>query len=88
VIAEMKRAGIGTSVHWMPLHMHPYYRPGPGRDSSDFPCATTVYPGLISLPLYPEMTDGEVESVCQTLKDIIARSRVAVPVTGLPVLQH
>jgi perosamine synthetase len=78
VISEMKSAGIGTSVHWMPLHMHPYYREKLGYEPSDCPCSAAIYPELVSLPLYPDMTAEEVEYVCRTLKEIIGRSRVAV----------
>ncbi len=78
VIDELKRAGIGASVHWMPLHMHPYYRVTLGCKPSDCPRAAAIYPQLVSLPLYPDMTAAEVEQVCTTLKDIIAHSRRAV----------
>jgi dTDP-4-amino-4,6-dideoxygalactose transaminase len=79
VISEMKRFGIGTSVHWMPLHLHPYYETNFGYSPNDCPCAAAIYPELISLPLYPDMTFEQVESVCRTLKDIIVRSRIIVP---------
>ncbi|HOX57010.1 MAG TPA: DegT/DnrJ/EryC1/StrS family aminotransferase [Candidatus Paceibacterota bacterium] len=85
MIEELKRAGIGTSVHWMPLHMHPYYRDTLGCKPSDCPCAASIYPELISLPLYPEMTACEVEYVCSSLKEILARSRVAIPGVTFPV---
>jgi dTDP-4-amino-4,6-dideoxygalactose transaminase len=78
VIQELKRAGIGTSVHWMPLHMHPYYRQTLGCQPSDCPRAASIYAQLVSLPLYPEMTDDEVEYVCSTLKETLVRYRVSV----------
>jgi dTDP-4-amino-4,6-dideoxygalactose transaminase len=84
VISEMKRAGIGTSVHWMPLHMHPYYRQQLGCKPSDCPCAASIYPELISLPLYPDMTAAEVEYVCRSLKDILARLKPAFSGASLP----
>ncbi|MDE3066469.1 MAG: DegT/DnrJ/EryC1/StrS family aminotransferase [Verrucomicrobiota bacterium] len=79
VISQMKQAGIGASVHWMPLHLHPYYRRELGCEPSDWPRATAIYPELISLPLYPDLTAEDVEYVCRNLKEIIASSRVAVP---------
>jgi dTDP-4-amino-4,6-dideoxygalactose transaminase len=79
VIAGLKQAGIGTSVHWMPLHLHPYYRETFGCEPSDFPCASAIYPELVSLPLYPDLTDEEVALVCRTLKRLIAQARVVVP---------
>jgi perosamine synthetase len=88
VIAQLKQAGIGTSVHWMPLHMHPYYRETLGCEPSDCPCAASIYPELITLPLYPDLTAEEVEYVCKNLREIIAHPRVAVPIATPPVLQE
>ena len=79
VISEMKKAGIGTSVHWMPLHMHPYYRQQLGCEPFAYPRAATIYLELITLPLYPDLTDEDVEYVCCNLKEIIARSQVTAP---------
>jgi perosamine synthetase len=72
VISELKAAGIGASVHWMPLHMHPYYRETFGCQASDCPRAAAIYPELISLPLYPDLTTEEIEHICFTLKEIIS----------------
>ena len=84
VIQELQRAGIGASVHWMPLHMHPYYRETLGCKPSDCPRAAAIYPQLISLPLYPEMTFDDVDYVCCSLKEILTRSRVSVSGVSLP----
>jgi perosamine synthetase len=72
VISELKAAGIGASVHWMPLHLHPYYRDGLGYQASDCPIAASVFPELVSLPLYPDLTPEQVKRVCDVLKNIIA----------------
>lgn len=77
-ISEMKQAGIGTSVHWMPLHLHPYYRRQLGCEPSDYPCASALYPELITLPLYPDLTAEDVEYICWNLKEIISHSRTVV----------
>jgi len=79
IVAELKSAGIGTSVHWMPLHMHPYYRQKFGHAPEDLPCAASIYPQLITLPLYPDLTPEEVEFVCSTLKRIITAARKIAP---------
>ena len=79
VISQLNAAGIGASVHWMPLHLHPYYREILGYEASACPCATSLYPALLSLPLYPDLTPDQVERVCRTLKEIIAGARSAVP---------
>jgi len=71
VISELRTAGISTSVHWMPLHLHPYYRDQLGYKPSDCPRATSIYPELISLPLYPDLTPEEIEHICLTLRKIV-----------------
>ena len=77
-IAELKRAEIGASVHWMPLHMHPLYRERFGCQPADYPCAAEIYPQIVSLPIFPDMTTEQVEYVSGTIKEIISRSRVRV----------
>lgn len=71
-IAELKSRGIGTSVHWMPLHMHPYYRTTYGYASRDFPVAAHEYSRLVSLPIFPDMTEEQVETVSEAIHEIIA----------------
>ena len=79
VISQLNAAGIGASVHWMPLHLHPYYREILGYEASACTCATSLYPELLSLPLYPDLTPDQVERVCRTLKEIIAGAHSAIP---------
>jgi len=86
IIAELKSAGIGASVHWMPLHMHPYYVQKFGYVPEDCPCAASIYPQLISLPLYPDLSPEEIEYICSTLKRIIAAAlKGSMPPPGNPV---
>ena len=70
-IAELQRCGVGTSVHWLPLHMHPYYRETYGYASEDLPVAAGLYPEIVTLPLYPDMTEAEVRYVCDSIKEIV-----------------
>jgi len=77
-IAQLAEAGIGTSVHYTPLHMHPYYRDTFGYKPSDLPCMAGVYPEIITLPLYPDLSEGDVDFVCETIKNLIARHRRGV----------
>jgi dTDP-4-amino-4,6-dideoxygalactose transaminase len=81
IISKLREAHIGASVHWLPLHMHPYYRQTFGYQPDDLPCAASLYPEIISLPLYPDMTMEDVTYVCTCLKDTIAQAR---PMTSLP----
>jgi dTDP-4-amino-4,6-dideoxygalactose transaminase len=76
-ITELQQRGISVSVHWMPLHLHPYYRDTYGYIPQDFPVASSLYPEIISLPLYPRMTDSDVARVCAAIKDIVVRYRRA-----------
>lgn len=72
-IEELRAAGIGASVHFIPLHLHPYYRERFGFTRGDFPVAERLYDTIVSLPLYPRLTDGEVERVCAAVEDICRR---------------
>lgn len=74
-IDAMKAKGIGTSVHYTPLHMHPYYRENYGYTPDDLPVAKAQYEGLITLPLYPKMTSEDVEYVASTVNDLVAQHR-------------
>jgi perosamine synthetase len=96
-IDRLKSAGIGISVHYLPLHMHPYYRNRYGYKPEDLPTAATAYEQAISLPIYPGLGHNEVHYVCDQIKQIIARhlwskrprtiapKHVPVPVTSVPV---
>jgi len=72
-IDELKRAGVGSSVHWRPLHLHPYYRKTFGFRPKDFPVATAEWKRLISLPIFPGMTSDEIEYVIKTVKSLCRR---------------
>jgi perosamine synthetase len=74
-ITELTQRGVGTSVHWLPLHMHPYYRETYGYAPEDLPVACSLYPEIITLPIYPDMTGEDVSYVCGAIKDIIAVNR-------------
>jgi dTDP-4-amino-4,6-dideoxygalactose transaminase len=73
-IGELQKRGIGTSVHWMPLHMHPYYRETYGYAPEDLPVAAGLYPEIVTLPLYPDMTEEEVGYVGEAIKTIVAQN--------------
>jgi dTDP-4-amino-4,6-dideoxygalactose transaminase len=69
---RLKDAGVGCSVHWRPLHLHPYYQSTFGWRPEDLPVATRVWERLISLPIFPGMRDDEVKHVANTVRDICA----------------
>jgi dTDP-4-amino-4,6-dideoxygalactose transaminase len=70
-IQELMKARIGTGVHCIPLHMHPFYRKTYGLSADDFPCAQRAYERAISLPVYPGMDDEDVEDVIAAVECII-----------------
>lgn len=74
-IEELKQEGIGTSVHFIPLHLHPYYRHTLRYHPGDFPRAMESFQRIISLPIYPKMTAANVETVITAVRKIIERTR-------------
>ncbi|HYC54783.1 MAG TPA: DegT/DnrJ/EryC1/StrS family aminotransferase [Candidatus Binatia bacterium] len=72
VIEMLKADNIGTSVHFIPAHLHPLYQQRLGCTREDFPNATRLYEASISLPLFPDMEEQDVRDVARSL-DRIAR---------------
>lgn len=73
LIEELRSAEVGTSVHWRPLHLHPYYRDSFGWLPHHLPVASAVWERLVSLPLYPTMSDDEQAHVIRTVREICRR---------------
>src|SRR5215470_8841185 len=71
VIAELTAAGIGTSVHFIPLHEHSYYRTLLYVSTGDPPQASAEWQRIISLPLFPGLTANDVDRVTDTLRGIV-----------------
>jgi dTDP-4-amino-4,6-dideoxygalactose transaminase len=74
-IAELTRRRIGTSVHFIPLHLHPYYRDTYGYDPDAYPVAYSNYQRMLSLPLHPGLTDTDVADVTEAVLDIARAHR-------------
>lgn len=70
-IEKMTEAGIGVSVHFIPLHLHPHWKAQYGFLPEDFPIALQVYQRAVSLPIYPSMTDEQVHRVIDTVRKIL-----------------
>jgi dTDP-4-amino-4,6-dideoxygalactose transaminase len=75
VIDELKGLGIGTSVHFIPLHLHPYYRRRWGYAPEDLPVAAAEYERAISLPIWPGMSDADVQRVVDALGTVLTAAR-------------
>jgi dTDP-4-amino-4,6-dideoxygalactose transaminase len=74
-IEELRARNIGTSVHFIPVHLHPYYRDKYGYRPDDFPVALREYQRLVSLPIYPTMSDRDVDDVIDAVADVVERHR-------------
>ncbi len=74
-IQHLTERNIGTSVHFIPLHLHPYYRVTYDYTPEDFPVAHASYRRMMSLPLYSRMTESEVMKVAETVKSITRQYR-------------
>ncbi|PSR28990.1 MAG: UDP-4-amino-4,6-dideoxy-N-acetyl-beta-L-altrosamine transaminase [Sulfobacillus thermosulfidooxidans] len=70
-IEELKVRNIGASVHFIPIHLHPYYQMRYGWTPGQFPNAEQFFEAEVSLPLYPSMTDDDVHDVIEAVRDIV-----------------
>ena len=71
LITELGKRNIGTSVHFIPLHRHSYYRETFGYHPSQFPVAEKLFAEMLSLPLYPKMSDEDVFDVIHAVKSLL-----------------
>jgi dTDP-4-amino-4,6-dideoxygalactose transaminase len=74
-IDELKQRGIGASVHFIPIHHHPYYRETYGWAPGDFPVSDHAFETMISLPLYTRMSGAEVDRVVAAVEEIVRNHR-------------
>jgi dTDP-4-amino-4,6-dideoxygalactose transaminase len=72
---RLAEGGIGTSVHFIPVHQLPYFRNRLGREAcAELPSADRVFPQLLSLPMHPGLADSDVDRVCAALADLAGHS--------------
>ena len=80
----LNEQGVGCSVHWRPLHLHPYYRDQFGWSTNDLPTASREWPRLVSLPLFPDMRAEEQAHVIQVVRDLCRHHRTTTTIfTGM-----
>ena len=75
MIEKLRAQGIGASVHFIPLHLHPYYQKEYGYQANEFPVATAQYHRYLSLPIFPQMTLKQIDYVVDSALEIVAASR-------------
>ena len=71
VIERLFEARIGCSVHYIPLHLQPYWRDRYGLTPAQFPHSQHAYERMLSLPLYTRMSDADVQRVCDAVRTIL-----------------
>lgn len=74
-IRELESCNIGTSVHFIPVHLHPYYRDRYGFAPDDLPVACENYRRMLSLPLSPRLTDEDLADVVEAVLQVVKRNR-------------
>ena len=70
-IEELKARNIGTSVHYLPVHMHPFYRDKYGYRPGDNPVAADAYGRMLSLPLHAGLADRDVDDVIEAVRELV-----------------
>jgi dTDP-4-amino-4,6-dideoxygalactose transaminase len=74
-LEALRAENVGTTVNFIPVHRHPFYRGRPGFEESRFPIAEDAYPRLVTLPLYPRMDDGDVDDVARAVLKLLRAYR-------------
>jgi len=70
----LRNKGIGVNVHYIPVHLHPYYQMTFGTGAGLCPQAEAAYESILSIPMFSAMTDEEVETVISAVLDATAKS--------------
>jgi len=71
-IERLFASGIGASVHYVPLHLHPYWRERYALDAAMFPASQHAYERMVSMPLYPRMSNADVQRVADAVRAALA----------------
>lgn len=75
-IEQLRARNIASSVHFIPVHLHPYYRDKYDFQANDFPVAYREYQRMVSLPLFPRMSDRDVQDVIESVSDILVEAEI------------
>lgn len=75
IFDALRNEGLGVQVHYIPVHLHPFYRRTFGYRKGDFPVAERYYECAITLPLFPKMTSREINTVIKAVRGVISRYR-------------
>ena len=75
IFRALRGENIGVNVHYIPVHLHPYYRDRFGYKGAEFPIAEDAYSRLISLPMFHGMSDQDVEDVIAAVRKVTGAYR-------------
>jgi dTDP-4-amino-4,6-dideoxygalactose transaminase len=75
ILERLREKGVGTSVHFIPLHLHPVYQRTGGYAPGDFPVAEAAFGRACSLPIYPAMTEGDVDHVIAAVRSTLREAK-------------
>lgn len=71
VFSDLRKRGIGVNAHYIPVHLHPYYRKNFNTKLGDCPTAEAVYERIISIPIFPAMSDENIQTVINEVLDVL-----------------
>lgn len=71
IFAALRAEGIGVNVHYIPVHLHPFYRQRFGTKPGICPVAEATYEEILSLPIFPRMTDSDVNDVIMAVQKVV-----------------
>lgn len=83
IFSALRAEGIGVNVHYLPVHLHPYYRDRFGTGRGLCPRAEAAYEELISLPIFPAMTDGDADDVIAAVWKVIGSYTLVAPAVAV-----
>ena len=73
IFSSLRNAGIGVNVHYIPVHLHPFYKKNFGTSSGSCPVAESAYESILSLPMFPKMTNQDVNRVIAEVENTLAK---------------
>jgi perosamine synthetase len=71
IFSSLRGRGFGVNVHYIPVHLHPFYRKRFGTKPGDCPVAESAYERLLTLPLHPNMGAQDIEKVVSTVRETV-----------------
>jgi len=76
VFSSLRTAGVGVNVHYIPVHLHPFYRERFGTKEGLCPVAEAEYERILSLPMFPELTNEDVDMVVSSVRKAVSQNTI------------